>query len=198
MDYHSLHQMETIIEKYYGQVSHDFIESIIDISFFRKAEKGEILRRIGESTDQIGLVLDGIVRSYYVDEKGNDFTRGFSPVGVFCMDEGLYRYTESQFEWEALENSSLLFFREKDIRALIEENETLKSAYIMLLENALRYKIYREQGFLVESATERYLHFKLLYPDIINRVPQHDIASYLGIAPESLSRIKKTLKEKSE
>lgn len=75
------------------------------------------------------------------------------------------------------------------------ENDELKNVYIMLLENALRYKIYRENGFLVENATERYLHFKKLYPTICEKVKQHHLASYLGIAPESLSRIRKALKE---
>ena len=63
------------------------------------------------------------------------------------------------------------------------------------LENALRYKIYRENGFLVENATQRYIHFKKLYPMICESVKQHYVATYLGIAPESLSRIKKALKE---
>lgn len=58
-----------------------------------------------------------------------------------------------------------------------------------------RYKIYRENGFLVENATERYIHFKKLYPDLSERVPQRHIATYLGIAPESLSRIRSAMKE---
>lgn len=59
----------------------------------------------------------------------------------------------------------------------------------------MRYKIYRESGFLIENATERYIHFKKLYPEICKTVKQHYIATYLGITPESLSRIRKALKE---
>lgn len=66
---------------------------------------------------------------------------------------------------------------------------------IRLLENALRYKIYRENEFLVENATERYLHFRKMYPLICDKVKQHQLASYLGMKPESLSRIKKALKD---
>lgn len=50
----------------------------------------------------------------------------------------------------------------------------------MLLENALRYKIYRENGFLVENATERHIHFKKLYPTICESVKQYYVATYLG------------------
>ncbi|MGN0610522.1 MAG: hypothetical protein ACI4JI_01950 [Ruminiclostridium sp.] len=81
------------------------------------------------------------------------------------------------------------------MKKLIYENDDLKKAYIYLLENALRYKIYRENGFLVENATERYVHFKKLYPQICGKVAQRHIATYLGIAPESLSRIRKAMKE---
>ena len=69
---------------------------------------------------------------------------------------------------------------------------------LMLLENALRYKMYRENGFLVENATERYLHFKKLYPELSGRIPLKHIATYLGIAPESLSRIRSALKEENK
>lgn len=57
------------------------------------------------------------------------------------------------------------------------------------------YKIYREKGFLVENATARYIHFKKLNPDLSGRVPQRHIATYLGITPESLSRIRGAMKE---
>ena len=50
-------------------------------------------------------------------------------------------------------------------------------------EKALRYKIYRENAFLVENATERYIHFKKLYPNVCDLVKQHYVATYLGIAP---------------
>ena len=77
----------------------------------------------------------------------------------------------------------------------MHENNQLKDVWITLLERALQYKIYRENTFLVENATERYIHFKKLYPDLYNIVPQKHIATYLGITPESLSRIRSAMKD---
>ena len=57
------------------------------------------------------------------------------------------------------------------------------------LEGGMRYKIYRENGFLVETATERYIAFRKRNPELAERVPLRYIATYLGITPESLSRI---------
>lgn len=111
------------------------------------------------------------------------------------MDDGMFGYNESLTECESLTDITLMLFKVDDLKKLIKENDSLKEAYIQLLENTLQYKIYRENGFLVESASERYIHFRKLFPEICQCVKQQYIATYLGIAPESLSRIKKSLKE---
>jgi len=63
------------------------------------------------------------------------------------------------------------------------------------LEGGMRYKIYRENGFLVETATERYIAFRKRNPELAERVPLRYIATYLGITPESLSRIRSAMRE---
>ena len=177
------------------EIDAEVLGMVVNKATFRVISKGSILQHLGEKTKTAALVLNGICRAYYVDGDGNDITRGFSIPGTLCMDEGLFGYSESLVTWETLEETTLMFFEIQEIKDLIYENNQLKNVYIMLLENALRYKIYRENGFLVENATQRYIHFKKLYPMICESVKQHYVATYLGITPESLSRIKKTLKE---
>lgn len=190
-------QLVNTAHKYDVDIDAETLGKIVGMSAIRIIEKGSILRYIGDKTDSAGLILGGIVRCYYVDSEGNDITRGFSIDGALCMDDGIFGYEESICEWEVLEDTVLMVFDVKEIKRLILENDNLKNVYINLLEKALRYKIYRENGFLVENATERYIHFKKLYPEICNRVAKHHIATYLGIAPESLSRIRKAMKEQS-
>lgn len=172
------------------------LKLIVNKAVFRVVPKGSILQNMGEETKTVAMVINGICRAYYMDGDGNDITRGFSISGTLCMDEGLFGYSESIVTWETLEETTLMFFEIRDIKEFIYENNQLKNVYIILLEKALRYKIYRENAFLVENATERYIHFKKLYPNVCDLVKQHYVATYLGIAPESLSRIKKALKEK--
>lgn len=90
---------------------------------------------------------------------------------------------------------AFILFDVVDFKSLIMSSENLKTLWIKLLEEGVRYKMYRENGFLVENATERYLHFRRLFPKLCERVPQKHIATYLGITPESLSRIRKAMKE---
>lgn len=188
-------RMMGMAKKYKLEISPATLEKIVHMSVFRVEEKGKCLRHIGDETKNAGLVLSGIARCFFIDGNGNDITRGFSISGTLCMDEGMFGYTESLTEWETLEETTLMVFNVEQIKKVIFEDVLLKNAYMTLLENALRYKIYRENGFLVENATERYIHFRKLYPEICSSVKQQYIATYLGIAPESLSRIRKNMKE---
>jgi CRP-like cAMP-binding protein len=114
---------------------------------------------------------------------------------VWFMDEGLYGYDERMCMWEALEDSTIMMCETTKVRSLIHSNGAFKDLWILILELSVRYKLYRENGFLVENATERYIHFKKLYPGVCNRVPQKYVATYLGITPESLSRIRSVMKD---
>ena len=147
-------------------LSQDILGEIVSISVFKVVNKGEIIRNIADENKTAALVLGGMCRAYYVDEEGNDITRGFSIPGALCMDEGLFGYPESIVTWETIEETTLMIFDVAKMKDIILKNDELKNIYIMLLENALRYKIYRENGFLVENATERYLHFRKMYPMI--------------------------------
>lgn len=188
-------QLMSMAEQYKVEISPETLGKIVNMSVFYVAEKGKCLKHIGDEATKAGLVLNGMIRCFYIDGNGNDITRGFSIPGTLCMDEGMFGYLKSLTEWETLEETTLMVFPVEQIKNLIYEDDLLKNAYMLLLENALRYKIYRESGFLVENATERYIHFRKLYPEICANVKQHYIATYLGIAPESLSRIRKNMKE---
>ena len=188
-------QLMVFAEKYNVNISEELIGDLVNIASFRVIKKGEILASIGDDTTYAGLTLSGLARSYYIDDDGNDITRGFAPEGIMFMDEGFFGYSERICMWEALEETTVMICETAAVKKIIKENDAFKDIWIYLLESAMRYKIYRENGFLVENATERYIHFKKLYPDLGERVPQRHIATYLGIAPESLSRIRGAMKE---
>ncbi len=183
-------QLMILAEKYGVAVSEEIVGEIVSVASFRVVKKGAILASIGDDTTYAGLTLSGLARAYYIDNDGNDITRGFAPEGNIFMDEGFFGFTERNCMWEALEEITFMICETAAIKKIIKENDSFKDVWIQLLERALRYKIYRENGFLVENATERYIHFKKLYPELSERVPQRHIATYLGIAPESLSRIR--------
>ena len=188
-------QLSDLAEKYDIPAGKEVLGELVAMSSFRVIPKGSLIASIGDDTRYGGLMLNGTARSYYVDSDGNDITRGFAVEGVLFMDEGFYGYDERICMWEALEDSTVMLCKTSKVKDLIRENAEFKDLWIMILEMSVRYKLYRENGFLVENATERYLHFRKLYPDLVSRVPQKHIATYLGITPESLSRIRNSLKD---
>jgi len=190
-----IQQLKELAEGNNLKIEDEIYSRAVEIAQFRVFRKNTVIRSIGDKADIVGIVIDGLVRCYYIDGNGNDVTRGFSDACKMAMDDGILGFSEHNCMWETLEDSTIMFFDVRDIKSLIMSDENLKTLWIELLESGLRYKIYRESGFLVENATERYLHFRKLYPQLCSRIPQKHIATYLGITPESLSRIRKVLKE---
>ncbi|WP_238322989.1 Crp/Fnr family transcriptional regulator [Gorillibacterium massiliense] len=157
--------------------------------------KGEILVHAGDHQTELYFVRGGILRSYYLDRDGNDMTKHFLEENAFCGSESLIRQEPSTCCIEALEDSEILAFHASDIKNLIRTFPYCMNVYAKGLEAVIRYKMDREISFLVKSATERYLDFKRMHPQLEKRVNQAYIASYIGITPISLSRIRRTIRE---
>jgi len=138
-------------------------------------------------------LLDTNLRFFYIDLDGNDVTKYFCFDGSVVLTTTTITGEESGYYIEALEDTVLMAVDYQDFKKLTEHNvfwlKVIKDEY----EKSLVYKEKRERALLLENATERYMNFVKDYPNIGNRVKQKYIASYLGITPESLSRIRKKL-----
>lgn len=188
-------QLRNLADRFKLSISEDIIEKVIRFSTFKVYSKGEVMARTGDRAKYAGIVINGVARSYYIDNDGNDITQFFADEGSFCMDSGMLGFEESVAMWESLVEATVMLFEVKRMKELIMSDEQLKTVWIGLLESGMRYKVYRENGFLVQNATERYIAFRNKFPELVGRIPQQYIATYLGIKPESLSRIKGALKE---
>lgn len=142
--------------------------------------KGQILQRKGDLNTKVYQVESGLLRSYLIDEKGKEHIYMFAPENWIIADS-VSKQNPCELFIDALEDS-IIIQREKNIEAitnqqkLINRLETLQNRIIMLMS---------------ASAIQRYEHFIETYPDIVQRVPQKMIASYLGITPEALSTVKR-------
>lgn len=192
--------METInkinlIKNIFQIEKEELINQILKIAQEKSVKTNEIIQNIGRKQTQVYLIYKGLARSFYLDINGNDITKMFMKENDFCVGESLFENEVSIQGVEALEDMETLEFDARELKRLLLLDKDLTNLYISYLENSLIYKMQRESSFQIMSATERYLRFQKDYKDIENRVNQSYIASYLGIAPESLSRIKRTIKE---
>lgn len=165
------------------------LASIAQEAFF---PKHTVILNIGEKQKYVYLVVSGMARSYYIDEKGNDITKMFMCENEFLIGEALFM-EESLEVFETVEDVTCLRFEVSELKKVLFQNPVFEKLYIAMLEDTIRYKMRREYAFQCMDATRRYLEFKKTYAGIESRLPQNLIASYLGITKESLSRIRKKI-----
>ena len=164
------------------------------ISQVRHLSSGEIFIRAGETPRRFAFVHEGLFRYTYSDNEGHVYTKGFIQEGRFLSSySAMIEERPSHFTVEALEDSVVIVIPFSDWlllkRGVLCWNELL----VALLEYGFSVKEAREREFLLFDAQQRYRSFLASYPGLENRVRQHLIASFLGITPESLSRIRNTL-----
>jgi len=155
-------------------------------------EKGTILQEQGEPVNRCYFVLKGIIRQFHFDEEGYEITSNFymeaESVTIFSAKNG---DGLSPFYLECLEDCDLIVGDLSTESSAYESNPTLREMTHMMVESDMGKLQEAYTNFISSSPEERYRALLEEKPLLIERVTQHQLASYLGITPESLSRIKK-------
>ena len=161
-------------------------------------EKGDILLREGELCRHSFFVEKGLLRSYTLGEEGKEHVIQFAPENWFIVDRSsVYFNDPSEIYIEAVEDSRVVLIDENFMGRAAKLDDAFGKFNDKLLHNHIRHIQKRLNLLLGASAEKRYLSFIEMYPDLLLRVPQWMIASYLGITPESLSRVRKELAHKN-
>ena len=147
-------------------------------------KKGAVLQHQGDVNTKVFHVKKGLLRSYSIDEKGKEHIFMFAPEGWIMADSQPPELPSDLFI-DAIEDTTVIVL-EKDSKNEVTQVEALLKRIRVLQKRVMM--------LMSASATERYQYFIQTYPDIIRRVPQKMIASFLGITPEALSTIKRKMK----
>lgn len=160
--------------------------------------KGQIILKGGQVCKHTFFVEKGLLRFYSIDEEGKEHLVQFAPENWFVSDRGSIYFNEpSSFFVDAIEETRCVMLDRQFIELASEISPGFRNHNEFLLQNHIRMLQNRINLLIGASAEQRYLSFIKLYPDLILRVPQWMIASYLGITPESLSRVRKELATKN-
>ena len=174
------------------------ISSIVESYTIKKFKKDTFLLREGEYCKHTFFVEKGLLRQYSIDDKGKEHILSFAPENWFVTDrESAYFDQPSAYFIQALEDSQVVLIDENFIQTLSDKISNFTDFNNKLLHNHIRHLQKRINLLLSTAAEDRYLEFIEMYPDILLRVPQTMVASYLGITPESLSRVRKELARKN-
>ncbi len=160
-------------------------------------EKGEIVQRAGDLKTSPIYVKKGLLKSYLMDSKGKEHIYMFAPEGWIIGDlEAIQYHQPVQLFIECLEDSEVIFF-EKDCLFNTELTKEQISENAQILYRRIGRLQRRVLMLMGASAADRYAHFIETYPELLNRVPQKMIASYLGITPQTLSSIRSETAKKN-
>ena len=170
----------------------DELVTVRSAFLYRRLEAGAFLRHAGEVARQAVFVARGCLRNYVIDAKGKEHIVQFAPETWWLADAtSLNHGTPSPYFVDAIETSELLLIDGPSHQHLVDTLPSFAAAFRIGLQRHAAAKDQRIVETLASSAEERYREFLRIYPSIAARVPQAMLASYLGVTPETLSRVRR-------
>lgn len=175
----------------YGPLSSQTFAQLLTLGVERALEKNAFWSRPGAKTGEFAIVLEGLVRHFYVDAKGRESVKAFRGPGEFSAPyaEIILRKPSRTFI-QALAPTRLLTFDVAQFEVMAADSLELTRLARRFVELHFVGKEQREYEFLQLSAEERYRQFCAERPEHLAHIPQHQVASYIGITPVALSRIR--------
>jgi len=195
---------DLLFQKFDEKIELSEEEKKISRSFFiaKKLRRKQYLLQEGDICKYVAFVEKGLLRTYTVDDRGNEHITQFAFEGWWAADQYSYLTGEpSKYNIEAMEDSELLLLTRQAEDEMLEKIPKLERFFRLLLQNNLISTQKRLVSSFSQTAEERYNEFMgscPTTPNLINRIPQHMLASYLGITAETLSRIRRQMAVKTK
>ena len=179
----------------YISINEEEKKALIDINIFHTLKKGTVLLKQGQYSKESFFVLKGCIRSYYIIDGEERTTAFYTEMDAFTP-QCVVTKTASEYYVSCVEDSILTISN-----STMEEETNRKFPKFEIMCRKLSEQLLAQQRidfdeFKTSSPEQRYLNLIQKRPDLLQRVPQHQLASYLGIKPQSLSRLRARIIEK--
>ncbi|MCF3107913.1 Crp/Fnr family transcriptional regulator [Niabella sp. CC-SYL272] len=160
----------------------------------KKYKRGTLLLEEGQVANEVFFILNGAIRQYFLNEEGQERTCNFALEHAFLTDlESFSRKSRSASSIVALESTTCLVITCKDLVTALHHSPAVSEFFRIIVENVAAENIRRTKSLLSLSPEKQFSELLHEKPLLFQRIPQRYIAQYLGIAPESLSRIRKRM-----
>jgi len=186
-----------MFDNFYNYLSANFslteaeFELVKQVSIIKRLRRKQYLLQEGDIWHYNAFVSKGLLRTYRVDEKGIEHIIQFSSENWWTGDRQSYHSEEpARYNIDAFENSEVILISKEDFPKLLQQLPALDSFMKELMERSFIALQNRVHSNITFTAEEKYADFVKTHPAMLNRVPQHMIASFLGITPETLSRVR--------
>lgn len=156
--------------------------------------KNTVIEEAGKVPNYLYYIVSGYLRLFYMDENGNEITTHINcPPGFFTSYSHFISETVSDHNVECVTACELLRITKENLDHLVKQSQAMKDFSISVFQHSIAYNENRSRELSTLNAEQRYLKLLKDYPEIIQHVPIQYIASFLGMKPESLSRIRRKI-----
>jgi len=165
-----------------------FLNEVFDEKLFKQ---DEIVLKKGEICNHIFFIEKGILKTYFTNDLGKEVINGIAIENNFCTSIASFvNQTHSSENIKALEETRLIYINFRNFKLLIEKFPVYKEIYIKILEDYLSFTTWRLESVMLMDSKERYNTLMKVFPKLFLKISNKDMADYLGMSPETLSRIK--------
>ena len=177
-------------------MSADETKVLAESMVVKNFNKNEYLVKEGQFTNDTYFILDGCVRQFKTLD-GNDITTNFYTEEQWIISlENFERKTASKYNLVCVEATTVVIGNEQKAQELFKQFPRFETTSRQIMETVFIEQQNRMTSYITDKPEQRYLKLIETRPDIFQRVPQYDIATYIGVKPESLSRIRKKLQKR--
>lgn len=171
-------------------------KELLPVVSVREFAKKQVITKAGEVENYINFINKGLIRKYYKRGSEEHIVQLSLEGHLICSQESFYTRMPSEYFVEAIEPSVVLSITYDDMEHIFQLSHNLERLGRLVTVHTMVLKDKWQTSLIMQSPRERFLHFVQNYPEIIQRVPQKFLASYLNIKPETFSRFKHLTKNR--
>ena len=183
------------LSKFIDLSDEEFNQYILPVIKIRKFEKKELLTKAGEIENYFNFILKGLIRKYYKKNSHETNTQISYEGHIIHSQESYHSRTASEYFVETIESSTVVSITHDDLEAVFASSKKMEHLGRLVITHTMMIKDRWQIQLVKMTPRERFLHFVTRNPELMQRVPQKFLASYLNIKPETFSRFKHLLRE---
>jgi len=185
------------LRKFVNVTDDEFTRCLLPIIKIRRVGKKEFVTKAGEVENHFNFIVKGLVRKYY-KKNSHEINTQISMEGhIILSQESFHSRTPSEYYIETIEPTVFISIKYDDLEHLYSTSKKMEHLGRLVITHTMMIKDRWQMQMVKMTPRERFLNFVMKNPDLMQRVPQKFLASYLNIKPETFSRFKHLLKSHS-
>ncbi len=186
-------QIKALVSRFYPQLKNECLQQFLDICRYESYENKEIILSPGRLDHRVFIILEGSARAYSIDHNGDEVNSHMRSKGFLFGDPRVFGEQPCLLTIEAITPIHVLIFNINTLEKLGFENPNLMRFYIDLMKEVIVTFSRRIDSFVTKTSKQRYLDLIDWNPEYLNLAYDKHLASFIGIKPLTLHRIKKEL-----